>query len=478
MLLPAALVLVLLTFARTLSFSFVNWDDELHVTGNPAVIGGASVQQRLLTPSLGYPIPVTVATYAAEHALFGSMALPYHATNLLLHLAACVLLWCLARRVGLGPQGAAAAVLLFGLHPVVAEPVSWVTGRKDLLAAFFALAATNVFLGRAGSSVPGWPRTVAATTLFALAALSKPVVLALPLAWLVAGRTVHGSAWRPVLRRVTPVLVIAAAVAVLGLVGQSRQGAVHVSTLMAWGREIWYSLGYHLGLLTFVQLPLAKHIPISMPPPFEALVDLLPVGLLVAAAVAWRRRGAGSPRPVIAFGAAWAVAGYFPSSNVIPLTRFLADSYLYLPLAGIALLAGAAVEAVLVRVRRPVIAGVLGAAATGVLMMTSLDASASWRDGVTLWSGVFARYPDSPEVCQNLGNAWFERGALDGALETYRSCARRFGPKDFNRNMGVALARLGRFTEARLLFQEVLAAKPDDAVALSYMQRLPPDQRP
>ncbi|MBT6143946.1 MAG: hypothetical protein HOH74_00875, partial [Gemmatimonadetes bacterium] len=43
--------------------------------------------------------PLTLATFAAEYALFGPQPLPYHATNLLLHLTATLLVWRLCRQI-------------------------------------------------------------------------------------------------------------------------------------------------------------------------------------------------------------------------------------------------------------------------------------------------------------------------------------------------------------------------------------------
>src|SRR5581483_5237916 len=95
--LPAlALALVLAAFLPTLRFRFVNWDDDIHVQANRAVVDPAApLRERLLTPGLGYPIPVTVASYRLEHRLFGLAPAGYHAGNLLLHLLSCVLVLAL-----------------------------------------------------------------------------------------------------------------------------------------------------------------------------------------------------------------------------------------------------------------------------------------------------------------------------------------------------------------------------------------------
>jgi hypothetical protein len=155
----------------TVAFGFLDWDDDLHVTRNPLVIApdSASLVDRLRTPALGYPVPITVASYTLETRLLGMQPWHFHLLNVLLHVANCALVFAIALRLGLGCVGAACAASLFGLHPVVAESVSWVTGRKDLLATCFGLSA--VWLA--------WPpivprRRAASLACYTLALLSKP----------------------------------------------------------------------------------------------------------------------------------------------------------------------------------------------------------------------------------------------------------------------------------------------------------------
>ena len=171
---------VMAAYLPTTAFDFVNWDDNLHVYNNPLVLSDeVPLSDLLLTPSLGYPIPVTVLTYRAEHALFGLEPAAFHTTNLLLHLLSVVLLFLIARRLGASPLSAALAAALFGLHPVCAEPVSWISGRKDVLAVTLGLWAFWDFLRHPFD----WraPRSYVSVLLYLLACLAKPVVIALPI---------------------------------------------------------------------------------------------------------------------------------------------------------------------------------------------------------------------------------------------------------------------------------------------------------
>ena len=167
-------------FAQTLGFGYVNWDDRDYLLQNPLIThpSSATLLEHLTTPGLGYSIPVTVLSYRLDHALVGfDGPWLFHLVNLLVHLVNVALVFALARRLGLGTRGAAFASVVLGLHPVVSEPVSWLTGRKDLLALCFGLITVHLALGRLAR--PGVARRLVRAVAFLLALFSKPVAIAL-----------------------------------------------------------------------------------------------------------------------------------------------------------------------------------------------------------------------------------------------------------------------------------------------------------
>ena len=95
-----------------------------------------------------YYRPVTVLTYALDHALFGFEPWGYHLTNVLLHALTSLLVFLLARRVIRSDRAALAAGAMFAVHPVLTEAVASVSGRSDILVTFFALAAIGLHISR------------------------------------------------------------------------------------------------------------------------------------------------------------------------------------------------------------------------------------------------------------------------------------------------------------------------------------------
>ena len=70
----------------------------------------------------------------------------FHAGNLVLHIMNGWMLWLLLMALGAKEWGALLGCLLFLLHPMQVEAVSWITGAKDLLCGFLSLASTLIFL--------------------------------------------------------------------------------------------------------------------------------------------------------------------------------------------------------------------------------------------------------------------------------------------------------------------------------------------
>jgi hypothetical protein len=454
------LALVALAYAPTLSFDFVRWDDPLHVYENPLVLRPAEVPalDHLTTPSLGYPTPITVLSYRLEAAVFGlDSPGAFHASNLALHLLACGLAFALGRRIGLGRYGALFAMVVFALHPVSAEPVSWVSGRKDLLALVFSLAALLCGLPPASASRAP-KRRAASIFFFACALFSKPVaayvVAALAAFRLLLAPRDERPSLRALGRELMPHLALTGLAAIVAIYRQMQVGALRAhEAALTYLRNLWYALGFHIDLVMLLREPCAKYLPDPFPPPFDPLVDLAPLVFVALCALGYRHLGRGQ-RPAAACGLAFALFAYLPSSNLLPLVRFVADSYVYAPLVGLGFFVGALFDGWLERLgaaaRIPRVA-IPGAAAL-LLGMLAMVSSARFADSVTLWSDVYARYPNDYRVCQNLAVSYYDVAGPAEALAATDRCIARFGPERFEKNRGIALFRLGRLAEAEAWF--------------------------
>ena len=101
----------------------------------------------LFFKSSGFYRPVVGLTFAIDYALFGTHALGYGLTNVLLAALCAVLLFLVARELSLPDAGAALAVALWLLNPHgINTAVLWMSGRTSLLLTIGSLAAALTLL--------------------------------------------------------------------------------------------------------------------------------------------------------------------------------------------------------------------------------------------------------------------------------------------------------------------------------------------
>src|SRR5262252_4832368 len=102
-----------------------------------------------------------------------------HYVNVLLHAANVALLfWLLQKATGAVGRSFFVA-LIFAVHPLNIETVAWIAQRKSLLSAFFSLLTVAVY-GRYAER-KAWDRYLLVCFTFALALMSKPMAVSVPL---------------------------------------------------------------------------------------------------------------------------------------------------------------------------------------------------------------------------------------------------------------------------------------------------------
>jgi len=129
--------------ARALMFDDEQYLTENYLVQNPSLESAGRFLAEVSKPSTvrGYYQPLTMISLMVDCALGGrpDNLRQFHRTSLALHVMNTMLVIVLLYLLFDQAWSAAVVGLLFGLHPLTAEPVPWVGERKTLLAAFFAL---------------------------------------------------------------------------------------------------------------------------------------------------------------------------------------------------------------------------------------------------------------------------------------------------------------------------------------------------
>lgn len=498
----AALLLMLVTllvFAPSLWNGFVDWDDDINITKNPWFRGFTAkhVGWLLTNMLMGHYIPVTWLTFALDHAVWGMNPFGYHLTNVLLHgLNAALFFFVAVRLLARATAWTAPtlrmagviATLFFAVHPLRAESVAWVTERRDVLSGFFFLLSVLGYL-MAEERAGGKRRLLLGGSLvaFALALLSKSIVMGLPLVLLALdvyplrrlSLTRGGlAAGRAVLLEKVPYVALAFAGAAMSYWAVRVNAFLTPFDAYPWPARVamgFYSLWFYLKTTL---------LPIGLSPLYELPHTLSPLelrfavpilGVLAISAVAWALRHR-CPALLTVWVCYVVILG--PVTGVIHSGNQLAhDRYSYLSCLGWALLAGAGVAALVEAGRtqriRPAIATVgRGVVALWIVALAALtwQQELIWKNSESLWSYAV----DSDDRCAichgNLGIHLVNRGDVQAGIpHIERAIALRPDRVRTRANLGLAFMLLGRHADAMKEFNTVLAKYPDHADVLSAL---------
>lgn len=138
----ALVALVVGAYAWSLPGDFL-WDDDLHITENPTIIGPLGLKEIWTSARANY-FPLVLTNFWVQHALWGLEPFGYRVVSLAFHFGAALLLWRVLLRLRV--PGAWLGAALWALHPVQVESVAWICELKNTQSAVFFLAAILCWL--------------------------------------------------------------------------------------------------------------------------------------------------------------------------------------------------------------------------------------------------------------------------------------------------------------------------------------------
>ena len=144
----------------------------------------------------------------------------------------------------------------------------------------------------------------------------------------------------------------------------------------------------------------------------------LAVTLGIILALGWKRSG--GPAGKTAFALGWILVTLLPHIGIVPVGTFVAERFLYVPLAGLSMLAGIAWDGLasgtpVHRLGR----GVLCAAFLGMTVL-AWNRVGAWRNELTLWQSAVQEEPRNAFAHACCAEAYAHHGEYDAAIHEYR----------------------------------------------------------
>jgi len=488
-----AFVLLLLFLAAVLAYANslnvpLIYDDYVFISDNETIRTLGPLQKFLLSPAYAEYVasivyrPLTLFSFALNYAVGGLRPTGYHVVNLLLHTLNAFLVFFMLRRLGFRIEPSLSGSLIFAIHPVHTEAVTWISGRGNVLFLFFFLVAYLLFLKiEDGSAVGGESvrstrrRTTillsASLMAYGLALLSKEMAITLPV--LLFGHDLYyhrcrNFRWR--VRRMwlyapfvlVAVLYIMLRMHVLETVGQRPfvgRTAYFLFLIMLRAFAVYLRLLFVPTGLSLSRnfVPTASLFDMSVFPSFCLIVLVAIIGI-----AGFRRRRH------LSFAVFWFALMMLPVSNIIPIRAIVAERFLYGPSIGFCILVACWTEYLS---RRGDLRKVLATTAiTAIIfchMLLSIGRNNDWRNPRLLWLKTTKTCPTSFTAFNNLGIAYLKLGRTSEAVEAFlRSVKLRDDQVEAHLNLGNSYNKIGRLDMAIIHYKAAFTCsypihKPD-----------------
>ncbi|MEW5977045.1 MAG: tetratricopeptide repeat protein [Acidobacteriota bacterium] len=503
-LLALLLLATFLLYLGSLPKEFTNWDDGTYVVNNPLIrsFSLSNLNKIVTEPYFANYAPLTLLSYALDYQLWELNAAGYHFHNVALHLACVVALFVLLQHFGLPKAVVWLTTVLFALHPINVESVSWTSERKNLLATLFFFLSFDHYIRFTKQKRP--IHYLTSLLFFLLSLLSKASTIVGPLAFLAYDYAFSSKRIRDlklydklpffIASEVLAFLSIHAAGAGSALTSYHRGGAA--LSLFASG----FLFGEYLKLLLW-PVELTAIIYPSRDPSWGDLWIWAAIAAFGAAAVLTYR----ASRQAF-FWLSFFVIFLIPVLNLVPLPVMMANRYLHISQVGIwvllASLTGLAYRSLTRWRLMRSLAFCLMAGWLVFLCYKTWEATRVWRNSYTLWTDTLnknfydgiahynlgLRFQNDQQInraghhflistlinpkyhngLSGLGAYYFQRGRPELALRKLYAATNASPDSDvIANNLGKVLAEMGDGPRALFMFLKATYLNPDNIGAFN-----------
>lgn len=473
-------VVAILAYANTITGDFV-WDDEYLILNNSNIKSFTHLPD-VFKNYAGYGSgnvnnfyrPLQEVSNMIDYAIWGEKPAGFHMTNILLHGLVAALVFILLLYLAGDLLTAALAALLYAIHPIHTEAVAYIAGRADPLYAIFMLLSLILFI-----KVAKWGNFckkdlflyILSLIMYVFSVLCKEIAIIMPLivgiyiVFFLKGTQVKERYDRIKFSWV-PYAVISCIYAII------RTTVLDFSSVAP--ESLFRDVPLFLRLLTFLRsigiymrvlvLPVDLHMErtLTIAKSVVEAPSLIAIGalLLVAGAVwyAYKRSR------IAAFAVVWFFVYMLPFSNIIPLNTFIAEHWIYMASIGPFLLVAMGIVWLFnnitsskIKITLICTVGVI----LGMYATITVIRNSEWSDEVEFYENTLKYHPNNTRVYLNLGNAYYERGDIPGAIIEYQKAlaldknyAVAYG------NIGTATLRLGNLEVAEKYLTKAIMLKP------------------
>ena len=460
-------LLVFIAYGPALNGKFI-WDDYLLVKDNTLVTRLASIPSFFSGEVSSRPEghtafyrPLQMASYALDDRIWGLNPFGFHLGNILSHIFVAAALYGFIFFLFGRRTLAFLSALLFAVHPLHSEVVSYISGRADALAALFILL-TLLFSLLEGP--PPWALSLIVSLSYAVALCSKEYSLITPFLFLLTNAVRKKRPQdRKFLFPFLSLLFLSLFYIFLRLaVLKIPSSVVAPSTLLSRLPGACAALGSYVKLLLW---PFGLHMEYGLrsfrftdPPAVLGMICLCAMIFFIF------KNRKDSNQKVAVFSTAWFLIALLPVLNLYPINAYMAEHWLYVPSIGFFLILARG----LVWLQDSKKGKKIGLIAACFLVFSysflTIRQSGYWMNPVGFAEKTLQYTPQSWRLYNEIGTEYLQAGNNLKAVEAFQKAV-SLNPAAVGiyRNLGQAYFSLGRADNALASYESALKIKPDDA---------------
>ena len=484
-------VLILSLYWPVQNYEFNNYDDNVYVTDNDLTRQGISfqsVKDAFTDISTGNWHPLAMISLMLDWQLFKNKSGGYHWTSVIIHIFNAVLLFLFLHIVTGTLWRSAFVAALFAVHPLNVESVAWIAERKNVLSIFFWMTTMLLYAWYVKS--PGWKRYLPVIFSFALALMSKAIIVTLPFALLlldywplkrtkIRQQDEEQNAPPPVAARKekisflflekTPLLALSAVDSVLTLyAADSVKTIATLEKIPVMQRAANVIISYALYIKKMfwpfdltVLYPFNHNIPCG----HVILAALLIAAITFFVCVYFRRF------PFLSVGWFWYLGTMIPVIGIIQVgLQSMADRWAYVSFIGLFVMLAWGVSGIFNKSWAIKLVSVVSAAAIVALIVASHYQLKTWENSYTLWRRALDVADENFVSHKNMANYFISKEMPREALHHLQKARELWAEDDgIYNHFGVAYWMLGRDSEAVEQYKIALKINPSNALSHSNM---------
>lgn len=463
-----------IAYGNSISGNFV-WDDDFLVKENSFIkeLNFDNIK-KIFTTNLGAGAgrifqpyrPIQILTFAVDYSIGYLNVEGYHLTNILLHILMALAIYWLINILFSDKFISLFTGIFYVVHPIHTEAVAYISGRADSLSGLFIILCVIFYVKYCRTNDLSCYLFVLIS--YTLALFSREISLITPILLLLYNYT-----FRQKIRILNFVPLIIITVIFLFI----RDAVLSRFIFKGSSLTLMQRLpGFFVALPAYIKLmilPFNLHMGYG-----EPLFSFLNPKAMAGAAILvflfiWIAKARKDNNKIVFFALSWFIITLLPQSNIVSVSSYMAEHWLYLPSIGFFLIFAFFIKRLSVN---KIAAACIGLFAVCLLIFyTSLtiDQNNYWKDPITFYEKTLKYVDYNPKLYVNLGSLYYDAGNYDKAIIFYRKGA-ELDPKSAAAyfNLGNAYSNTGETDKAVEAYRKAIELKPGHKEARNALNRL------